>query len=50
MFALKLIPKNNNILPLLYKISNGAASLQYFEAHESVFYDALTFLKIILMG
>jgi photosystem II stability/assembly factor-like uncharacterized protein len=30
---------------LLYKISNGAASLQYFEAHESVFYDALTFFE-----
>ena len=30
---------------LLYKISNGAASLQYFEAHEKVFYDALTFFE-----
>jgi hypothetical protein len=30
---------------LLYKISNGAASLQYFEEHENVFYDALTFFE-----
>lgn len=30
---------------LLYKISNGAASLQYFEEDENVFYDALTFFE-----
>ena len=30
---------------LLYKISNGAASLQYFEEHKNVFYDALTFFE-----
>jgi photosystem II stability/assembly factor-like uncharacterized protein len=30
---------------LLYKISKGTASLQYFEAHENVFYDALAFFE-----
>ena len=35
---------------LLYKITNGVATLKYQEVHENVFYDALTFFEDNLHG